>query len=160
MNRRVRGLLLAGVLVLGGYGGGAHAADVPLGFDEPALQARYEALLAELRCLVCQNQSLADSHADLAQDLRNEVHRLLDAGASDAAVREFMVERYGDFVLYSPPVRATTILLWAAPALFALIAAIVIGRRARRRAAPPPALSPAERARLDALLDADRRQDP
>ena len=159
MTRRVRGLLLAGVLVFGGYGG-AHAADVPLGFDEPVLQARFEALLAELRCLVCQNQSLADSHADLAQDLRNEVHRLLDAGASDAAVREFMVERYGDFVLYSPPVRATTVLLWAAPALFALIAAIVIVRLARRRGAPLPALSPAERARLDALLDADRRQDP
>lgn len=159
MIRRVRGLLLAGVLVLGGYGA-AHAADVPLGFDEPALQARFEALLAELRCLVCQNQSLADSHADLAQDLRNEVHRLLDAGASDAAVRAFMVERYGDFVLYSPPLRATTVLLWAAPALFALIAAIVIVRLARRRGAPPPALSPAERTRLDALLDADRRQDP
>ena len=135
------------------------AADTPLGFDDdPALQARYDGLLAELRCLVCQNQSLADSHADLAQDLRDEVHRMLAAGASDAEVREFMVARYGDFVLYEPPLKATTVVLWTGPAILVLVAAAIVVRRARggREAAPP--LDEAERARLAALVDAERQR--
>ncbi|MGE0483619.1 MAG: cytochrome c-type biogenesis protein [Gammaproteobacteria bacterium] len=136
-----------------------HAADTPLGFDDPALQARYDDLLAELRCLVCQNQSLADSHADLAQDLRDEVHRLLATGASDDAVREFMVARYGDFVLYEPPLKATTVALWSAPALLVMVAGVIVVRRARRGQEPPPApLDEAERDRLAALLDAERRR--
>ncbi|MGH9556520.1 MAG: cytochrome c-type biogenesis protein, partial [Terriglobales bacterium] len=78
----------------------AHAADTPAQFDTPALEQRYRALLDELRCLVCQNQTLADSHADLAQDLRDEVVRQLAAGKSDAEIKHFLVGRYGDFVLY------------------------------------------------------------
>jgi cytochrome c-type biogenesis protein CcmH len=153
--RRVALLALLAVLA----GAPLQAADTPLGFEDPALQARYDGLLAELRCLVCQNQSLADSHAELAQDLRDEVHRLLAGGASDDAVREFMVARYGDFVLYEPPLKATTVALWTTPALLALMAAVVVVRRARRGPLPPPApLDEAERARLAALVDAERRR--
>ncbi|MEX2479562.1 MAG: cytochrome c-type biogenesis protein [Gammaproteobacteria bacterium] len=152
-----RGLI---TLLLALFVAAVQAADVPLGFDDPALQSRYEGLLEELRCLVCQNQSLADSHADLAQDLRNEVFRLLGEGASDADVRAFMVERYGDFVLYEPPLRTSTILLWAAPALLILTALIVMVRLARRQVAAPPALSAAERDRLERLIEADRQREP
>ena len=76
------------------------AADTPHELPTPELQQRYQVLLEELRCLVCQNQSLADSHAELAQDLRNEVHRMLKEELTDEEIRAFMVERYGDFVLY------------------------------------------------------------
>ena len=153
LRRLARGIALACLLT------GAQAADVPLGFEDATLQGRFDALLAELRCLVCQNQSLADSHADLAQDLRNEVYRLLERGASDDEVRAFMVERYGDFVLYEPPVRSTTILLWVGPAVFVVVAAAVMLRLARRRNAAPATLSAEERARLDALLGEARRHD-
>ncbi|MEQ8661813.1 MAG: cytochrome c-type biogenesis protein, partial [Gammaproteobacteria bacterium] len=86
----LRGCVLAALLA---GAGAAPAADTPLAFDDPLLQQRYDDLLAELRCLVCQNQSLADSHADLAQDLRDEVYRMVSAGASNAEVHAFMVER-------------------------------------------------------------------
>jgi cytochrome c-type biogenesis protein CcmH len=109
-----------------------HAADTPLGFSDKARQAEFETLLEELRCLVCQNQSLADSHADLAQDLRQEVYRMLDEGRSRAEVLEFMVARYGDFVLYRPPVKNTTWLLWGAPLLL-LVGVAVVWRRAQSR---------------------------
>lgn len=154
MSRRAVRLLLLAVLALGALAAGA--ADTPLGFSNPALQRRYDALLDELRCLVCQNQSLADSHANLAQDLRREVHRMLARGASDEEVQAFMVERYGDFVLYRPPLKATTVLLWTAPVVLALAALAVVVRLARRRATAPAALSAEERARLDALREAER----
>jgi cytochrome c-type biogenesis protein CcmH len=109
-----------------------HAADTPLGFSDKARQAEFETLLEELRCLVCQNQSLADSHADLAQDLRQEVYRMLDEGRSRAEVLEFMVARYGDFVLYRPPVKSTTWLRWGAPLLL-LVGVAVVWRRAQSR---------------------------
>ena len=120
---------------------------------DPALEKRVLTLSAELRCLVCQNQSLADSHADLAIDLRNQVRDMLAAGKSEAEVKAFMTERYGDFVLYRPPVKATTVVLWAGP--FVLLLAAVAGLFAylarRRKAMPeaPAALSDkdAERAR-------------
>lgn len=103
-------------------------------FTDPALQRRYEALTRELRCLVCQNQSIADSHAFLAADLRREVQRLLEQGASDAEIVEFMVARYGDFVLYRPPVSTTTWLLWFGPALLLSLGALVLVRVVRARA--------------------------
>jgi cytochrome c-type biogenesis protein CcmH len=84
-------------------------------FAETALDTRMKALEEELRCLVCQNQTLADSHAPLAEDLRREVRELALSGKSDAEIKEYLVARYGDFVLYNPPVKATTWLLWFGP---------------------------------------------
>jgi cytochrome c-type biogenesis protein CcmH len=122
----------------------AIAIDTGQAFTDPELQDRYERLTRELRCLVCQNETIADSNAMLAADLRREVRELLSNGASDADVRAFMTERYGDFVLYRPPVAPSTWLLWAAPVLFLLgaigIAAIVILRRVRAARANPAAL--------------------
>lgn len=135
----------------------AQAADTPLAFADATRQARYEAMLAELRCLVCQNQSLADSHADLAQDLRDEVYGMIDQGMDDAAIIDFMVDRYGDFVLYRPPVKATTWALWLGPAVLVAIATVVVLRRGRGAPATS-ALDTQERARLDALL-AERERD-
>ena len=83
--------------------------------DDPALERRVTALAEELRCLVCQNQTLADSHAPLAVDLKNRIRELLRAGSNDREVLDFMVARYGDFVLYRPPLRGSTALLWAGP---------------------------------------------
>lgn len=151
----IRLALLAFLLVLSGL---ASADDTPLHFDSPELAARYDNLLNELRCLVCQNQSLADSHAELAQDLRNEVHRMLNAGDSDDAIREFMVARYGDFVLYRPPLKLSTVALWLAPLLLFVLALGVILRRGGKAPAPAAqtALSDEERARLSTYLDDER----
>jgi cytochrome c-type biogenesis protein CcmH len=112
--------------------------------DDPAMQDRYEKLLHELRCLVCQNETIADSNATLAADLRHELRDMMKAGKTDAEIRAFLTERYGDFVLYMPPVTPRTWLLWAAPALLlfggAAIAALVVVRRARTARANPAAL--------------------
>jgi cytochrome c-type biogenesis protein CcmH len=122
----------------------AFAIDAGRAFDDPAEQERYERLIQDLRCLVCQNQSIADSNATLASDLRREVRDLMEAGQSDEQIRSFMTERYGDFVLYRPPVRPRTWLLWSAPALLLLagigIAVLVISRRARAARADPAVL--------------------
>jgi len=98
-------------------------------------QARYERLNRELRCLVCQNQTIADSTAPLAADLRREVREMMQAGRTDAEIRQFMIDRYGDFVLYRPRMNATNFLLWAAPALLLLIGSGVAVRFIRRRTA-------------------------
>lgn len=123
--------------------GTAHAIDVEK-LDDPVLQERYERLTHELRCLVCQNETIADSNASLAVDLRREVRQMMKEGKSDAEIRTFLTERYGDFVLYRPPVTPRTWLLWAAPALLllagALVAIVVIRRRARVGRADPAAL--------------------
>ena len=123
--------------------------------DDTALEQRVQRLSEELRCLVCQNQSLADSHADLAIDLKNQVREKLRQGASEAEVITFMTERYGDFVLYRPPVKATTWLLWFGPGLLMVAGLAALFLRLRRRAtiAAEPALSADERARAAALLD-------
>ncbi len=134
----------------------ADAADTPLNFADPVRQARFEGLLAELRCLVCQNQSLADSHAELAQDLRNEVYAMLDRGMDDRAILAFLVDRYGDFVLYRPPLKAITWALWLGPFVLAGAAAVIVLRRARRPATSV-ALDAAERERLAALRAATER---
>ena len=124
--------------------------------DSATLEKRVQRLSEELRCLVCQNQSLADSNADLAVDLKNQVREKLKQGASDKDVINFMTERYGDFVLYRPPMKATTILLWFGPALLMIGGLIALFLRLRRRAADAaePLLSAGERARAAALLDA------
>ena len=104
---------------------------------DPALEGRLKKLDEELRCLVCQNQSLADSNAPLAQDLRREVRSLADAGKSDAEIKEFLVARYGDFVLYKPPVKATTWLLWFGPFLLLAGGAAAWWTISRRRGRRP-----------------------
>lgn len=113
-----------------------HAEDVPLQFANPAQEARYQTLIKTLRCLVCQNQSLADSEADLAQDLRKIIHDRIVAGQSDAEIKQFLIARYGDFVLYRPPLQENTWLLWFGPFVLLILAAAVWLRIARRRTAP------------------------
>ena len=102
---------------------------------DPVLEARMLAVTGELRCLVCQNQTIADSHADLAVDLRQQVREMIKRGQTDAQIRRYMTDRYGDFVLYRPPLKASTFVLWLGPALLLAIAlaalAVVIARRAR-----------------------------
>lgn len=109
------------------------AIDTPMEFDDPATELRFKKLTEELRCLVCQNQSLADSHAELAQDLRNEVYKMVNAGDSNKEIIDYMVTRYGDFVLYRPPIKNTTYFLWFGPFLILLIAIIIIARVIRSR---------------------------
>jgi cytochrome c-type biogenesis protein CcmH len=124
--------LLAGLLAMAA--GTALAIDAERAFDDPVLQERYEKINRELRCLVCQNQTIADSNATLASDLRHEVRRMIAEGKSDDEIREFMIERYGDFVLYRPRMTASNFLLWAAPALLLLVGGALLVRVVRRRA--------------------------
>jgi len=123
---------------------------------DPAVEQRLKALSHELRCLVCQNQSLADSNADLAVDLRNQVREQIVAGRSDAEIRSWLTERYGDFVLYRPPLKTTTVLLWLGPLLLlaAALASLYLTLRRRRRqaAAQDVELTEAERMRAESLL--------
>jgi cytochrome c-type biogenesis protein CcmH len=122
--------------------GAALAIDTEKAFDDPALQARYESINRELRCLVCQNQTIADSNATLAQDLRREVREMIADGKTDAEIRTFMIERYGDFVLYRPRMTATNFLLWAAPVLLLLLGGFIGIRYIRRQAAETDTDSP------------------
>jgi cytochrome c-type biogenesis protein CcmH len=118
----------------------------------PQAQARWDHIAAELRCLVCQNESLASSNAELAVDLRREVRGLIDQGQSDTEIRSFLVSRYGDFVLYKPEVKPVTWLLWFGPFALLLLALGVAFRLMRRRPAAPP-LTDSERARIRQLLE-------
>jgi len=120
--------------------------------EDPVLEKRVRDVAHELRCLVCQNQTLADSNAELAVDLRNSIREQLERGASERDVLEFMVARYGDFVLYRPPLKASTIALWAGPFALLGIGAFVLARRMRRKRPEAEPLSEAERARVAALL--------
>ena len=129
-NGFLRACLLACLLALGGQ---ALAIDTEAAFDDPVLQHRYESINRELRCLVCQNQTIADSNATLAQDLRREVREMIAAGKTDDEIRDFMIERYGDFVLYRPRMTAQNFLLWAAPALLLLGGAVAVVRVVRKR---------------------------
>lgn len=105
----------------------------PLEFDTPEQEARFKELTMELRCTVCQNQNLADSDATLAHDLRRQVHEMLLAGKTDQEIKDFMVQRYGDFVLYRPPVQKNTYLLWLAPLGLLLIGAFVLRSNIKKR---------------------------
>lgn len=104
---------------------------------DPALDARVQAIANELRCLVCQNQTIADSHADLAQDLRGQVRDMLRQGKTEAQILDYMTQRYGDFVLYRPPVKSTTTLLWYGPAALLIGGMIVLILVLRRRSKLP-----------------------
>jgi cytochrome c-type biogenesis protein CcmH len=126
----------------------------PLAAD-PALEARVLKIAEELRCLVCQNETIAASQADLAKDLRQQIREQLTQGRTQAQILEFMAQRYGDFVLYRPPLQFSTVLLWAGPFVLLLVAAVVLMMNIRRRdpqtgAAP---LSPADLQRAQRLLD-------
>jgi len=122
-------------------------------FAADDLDKRTAALADELRCLVCQNQTLAESNAPLAVDLRKEMREQLAKGASEREVREFMVARYGDFVLYKPPFKASTAALWLGPFALLLAGIVLLVRRVRRPREPEPALSAAERERAAKLLE-------
>ena len=114
-------LFVSLIIFLMALASSANAVDDPLEFTNPAQEQRYMALIEGLRCLVCQNQSLADSNADLAQDLRQEVYSLLIEGDDNEDIIKYLVARYGDFVLYRPPFKSTTYLLWLAPVIFLMI---------------------------------------
>ncbi len=131
----------------------AHAVTPQEKLSDPALEARARAITSELRCLVCQNQSVDDSDASLAKDLRVLVREKLKEGLSDAQVKDYVHDRYGDFVLLRPPVKMETILLWTAPLLALLAGAAAVWAAARRRRAPagPAVLTEEERARLKTL---------
>ncbi|MDM0034417.1 cytochrome c-type biogenesis protein CcmH [Variovorax sp. J22P271] len=122
--------------------------------SEAQLDARVHALSQQLRCVVCQNQTLADSQAELAVDLRRQIREQLRSGAGDEAVKAYLVQRYGDFVLYDPPLKPATWLLWFGPLLLLALAALAVVRSRRRRPAAPAPLDEAARQRADALLGA------
>ena len=121
--------------------------------QDPALERRVTNLAHELRCLVCQNQTIAESNAPLAVDLRNQIREQLAAGKSEREVADFMVARYGDFVLYRPPLKASTVLLWAGPFIFLVAGFYLLLRFLRRRQVPAPQLSAEDRARAAKLLE-------
>jgi len=147
-------VVVAALLALAGPVAAKEA--VPVSSD-PALEARAMRLAEELRCLVCQNQTIADSHAPLAEDLKAQIREQLKAGRTDDQIRGFMVERYGDFVLYKPPLKATTAFLWAGPFVILVFAVggLVLHLRRRRAVPVEGALSDEERARVAALLAQD-----
>jgi cytochrome c-type biogenesis protein CcmH len=144
MSGRSRTWLPALVLAVGVAGFGGACAEPPAaGLDaqgqlqNPALQARFERIAKELRCLQCQNESIADSNADLARDLRRQVREMLVAGKSDDAIFSFMTDRYGEFVRFAPPLSPKTALIWGAPFFMLLLGGTIVYRVARQRSRMP-----------------------
>ena len=131
-------------------------ASEPRDFPTPALAERYRVLVEEIRCLVCQNQSIADSNADLARDLRGKVDEMLRKGRSDEEILEYMVDRYGNFVRYRPPLDTATIVLWCGPFVLAAAALAWLLVRVRRRVPSRGGLTDAERDRLEVLVRTER----
>ena len=148
---------LAALLLLAAVAAPAAAKEAAPAAADPVLEKRVMALAEELRCLVCQNQTLADSNAPLAEDLRNQLREKMREGKSDAEVVDFLVERYGDFVLYRPPLKATTVLLWFGPLLLlAAGTAALFYRLARRRRVEEAQLAPGDEERARRLLEGRR----
>ena len=131
----------------------AQVREAPPAVANPELEKRVMALSEELRCLVCQNQTLADSHAELAMDLKNQVREKLASGMSDKDVVDYMVERYGDFVMYRPPVKGTTFLLWFGPFALLAVALFVLVRKLSRRQGMLADIPDTELKRAASLLD-------
>lgn len=152
---RVPALIVAAVFFVTGV---AHAQSVfePRDFSSPEHEERYHTVVDELRCLVCQNQTIAESNAGLASDLRREVYRMVEDDQSTDEIVGFMVARYGDFVLYRPPLRSGTILLWAGPFLLALLGLAVLAVYLRRRRTPAAPLDADEHRRIQHIFDAER----
>jgi len=117
--------------------GSANAIDAVAAFDDPEMQARYEKIISEVRCLKCQNQTIKDSNAFLASDLRREIRHMLEEGKTDDEIYEFLVARYGDFALYRPRASGKTLILWIAPMLFLVFGALALWRVEQRRTALP-----------------------
>lgn len=115
----------------------ALAIDQDRRFDDPELQARYEQLISEVRCLQCQNQSIKDSNVTLAADLRREIARMIDEGKTDEEIADFLVTRYGDFALYRPRMTGKTLILWVVPFLLVLLGVFALVRVVRHRTALP-----------------------
>jgi cytochrome c-type biogenesis protein CcmH len=115
----------------------ARALDANGQLEDPVLQARYERITKDLRCLVCQNESIADSNVELASDLRRQVREMLSAGKSDDAIFDFMTDRYGEFVRFNPPLEPKTLLIWGAPFLVLILGVVIIFRIVRRRSRMP-----------------------
>jgi len=155
MTRRFLSLLMVCSLLAGG----SLQANVTLEsftFATPGEEQRFKDVIEEIRCLVCQNQSLIDSDAELAHDLRAEVYDMMQAGNSDAQIVDFLVERYGDFVLYSPPVKPSTWLIWFGPFVLLLVATLILVRSLRRQQRSTRAeISSADRQRLNRILSND-----
>ena len=150
-------LLISAGLALGLLAS-AHAAIDTFEFANDAERQRYRSLIEELRCPKCQNQNIADSDAPIATDLRNEIFRMLEEGKSNDEIIDFLVSRYGDFVLYKPPLTSRTLLLWYGPAGllvlgFGVLAVILVRRRRVEKAPASNTLSETERERLARLLD-------
>ena len=126
--------VLLGFLMLTGS---VNAIDAVAAFDDPEMQARYEKIISEVRCLKCQNQTIKDSNAFLASDLRREIRHMLEEGKTDDEIYDFLVARYGDFALYRPRASGKTLILWIAPMLFLVFGALALWRVVQRRTALP-----------------------
>ncbi|MEH6550904.1 MAG: cytochrome c-type biogenesis protein [Pseudomonadales bacterium] len=135
----------------------AHSVIESYPFSDDSLRQRYSELTEIYRCPKCQNQNLAGSDAPIAQDLRREIYRMLNEGQSDAEIGEFLVSRYGEFVLYKPPVNWHTIILWALPAFALFMSVLIVVLFVRKRSVTAP-LSEAENQRLQRILDGDKPQ--
>jgi cytochrome c-type biogenesis protein CcmH len=136
---------LAGILGMFACSAAMEAVDANGQLEDHALQARFERITQELRCLVCQNESIADSNVELAGDLRRQVREMLVAGRSDDAIFKFMTDRYGEFVRFSPPLEPKTLLIWGAPFMMLMLGGVIIYRVARQRARMPLDDEPAAR---------------
>jgi cytochrome c-type biogenesis protein CcmH len=136
--------IMLGILTLSLFATAAFAIDTEEAMEDPALQARYEKIIDEVRCLKCQNTTIKDSNAFLAGDLRREIRRMLEEGMTDDEIFDFLVERYGDFALYKPRASGKTLILWIAPALFLLGGGVVLVNIIRRRMALPIDVDAAE----------------
>lgn len=166
LARALAGMMVTLTLALAGaWSLPATAKDAAPAVEDPVLEARVLRISAELRCLVCQNQTIADSHADLAIDLRRQVREMLVRGDSERQILDYMTARYGDFVLYRPPLKSTTAVLWFAPALLLIggvVVLVIVIRRRNRLAADrfEPDLDPYEDAASDDPSAAPRSPAP
>ena len=149
MQKLLNALLLAVAML---FATSATAAIETYQFATPEMADRFEDLTAELRCPKCQNQNLSDSDSIISKDLRRQVKTMVDAGKSDDEIRTFMVQRYGDFILYDPPFKMETLVLWLAPGVLVVIGLVVVVKVRRKKPAAPVALSDEEQAQLDKLI--------
>ncbi|MDD3518107.1 MAG: cytochrome c-type biogenesis protein CcmH [Chromatiales bacterium] len=155
MTRRICLSLIVGLSIVAATATAQEAR--PLA-EDPAIEQRMIKLSEDLRCLVCQNESLAGSQSGLAEDLRREIREQMKAGQNDREIVDYLVDRYGDFVLYRPPLKPTTWLLWFGPFIMLLgaVTGLVFYLRRRNRRVPEAGLSDAERHRIEALLNQDQ----
>jgi cytochrome c-type biogenesis protein CcmH len=133
----MRRLATAACLLLAYTAGVVHAIDTEEAFDDPVMNERYRALIHEIRCMKCQNQSIADSPIDVAADLRRQVREMMASGRTDAEIKGFLASRYGDFILYQPPLKPSTWVLWGGPVALLGLGGLVFFRILRARSSQP-----------------------